>query len=613
MKNLIVIVLALCLIGVASATVNSSTVLYLPMNDSFVDYSQYGHTTTTSGATAINTTVKQFGAGSGFFNGINSNVTSPDSSDWFFQQGNVSIGMWVNRSSYKLNYVVEQFESGTKELGFLIDESTLEFYSYNTTYQRRALATVTIPKNQWTYILYVDNGTRSILYVNGTELLLTSHVHMDNYTDFAAPLEIASRNGGSFFDGDIDDLVIINGFPLDGTKVPTREFLTNPNALISQSATYGGTPLAVTFTNASLGNQQTVFNWSFTNLTYSTPTYFGSTYNPSYTFTAAGNYSILLNVTNPFGTSSNTSWVNVTEFGFKQQDIWMSQNFILILHVTDSVTGLPIPTVQAKDQLGNTYTTTNGTFIITYPYTTAIIALTATGYASKYVSYVMDADREETTTMVAESTSSTSTWYTPHQVRIAVVDQNGIKLPGMTVNATVIANTFPESSTGNWLEQLYGINPAIANDMLNGTLVMEGVTGGDGSTTFTMHSSIGYAINIRNTSTGVSQTTDLQPIDTLYTIWLQGSLVNNSYYQMGYNQSLYATANLTYVTMHMNYTDMSGLTTNLIFKVIAKVNNTEIYNTSFSGFGRNFVYTNYSVPNVRGQAYTWYYDARRVL
>lgn len=193
-------------------------------------------------------------------------------------------------------------------------------------------------------------------------------------------------------------------------------------------------------------------------------------------------------------------------------------------------------------------------------------------------------------------------------------DGNNAPVVGTAVCATAISSTFPSGSDISWLTDMYGINPDMANEMLNGTLIMSGTTQSDGSTVFTMHSSIGYDIDVTNPANGVVQSVNVTPIDNYYVIHLVGSAVNNTYMQMGYNTTLNVTEpNTSYVTMHVFYQDMSGMTSLAEMYVVDRSNNTVINYQSTVPVGSNWVWMNYTVPNVRGQRYSWYYNGVRTI
>lgn len=314
-------------------------------------------------------------------------------------------------------------------------------------------------------------------------------------------------------------------------------------------------------------------------------------------------------------TTRTGGWVNTTlTNSTNTQDIVMAGAYNLVITVTATDTGLVIPGVNVTDSNNQVVVTDAiGVATLTEPFSTVAGTLVATGYVSRSWSIVVDNDTSVTYQMTpATAAPVQNTWYTPHQVRFAVVDNRDNKLVGVTVNATAIGSTFPTDSTADWLTQMYGINPDAANDMLNGTLIMHGTTGGDGSTTFTMHSSIGYSMQVYNPANGVIHTTSVNPIDSLYTIRIAGTTINNTFVDMGMNTSLFITEpNTTHVTMNLRYQDNSSKTTLLDFFVVAQINNTIINHQVFTGFGNSQVLANYTVRNTKPNAYSWYYNAVR--
>jgi len=66
------------------------------------------------------------------------------------------------------------------------------------------------------------------------------------------------------------------------------------------------------------------------------------------------------------------------------------------------------------------------------------------------------------------------------------------------------------------------------------------------------------------------------------------------------------------VTFNMIYYDSSGLTTNLKFNVSCWDNQTTMYYYDFGDVGsRGVSDSNYTVPNVRGQEWRFWYNATR--
>jgi len=193
-------------------------------------------------------------------------------------------------------------------------------------------------------------------------------------------------------------------------------------------------------------------------------------------------------------------------------------------------------------------------------------------------------------------------------------DVYGTRLVGATINITPLTNTFPIDGSADWLVNMYGINAAAANDMLNGTLIMSGVSAGDGSATFTMLSSIGYNINIKNDTTGINHNVKLYPIENDYNINVAlYSFDTSTAILMNATELTYTAPNTTYGTFGLTYQDISALTTSVNFSVICRGNNTLMYTTTLSGFGADVAYANYTIKAVRGEQYIWRYNATRVV
>ena len=387
----------------------------------------------------------------------------------------------------------------------------------------------------------------------------------------------------------------------------------------TRNVTEGPAPLTVIFNQTcafpTKGNA-TWFNWSFGDNTWGN-TSVAAEANRTHTYSANGNYTPYL-IASDRGYLPNTSaslYVNASAYGWTQQDIWMTGQYVLNLTITDATTGLVIPSVQAIDHLGVTHTTSTGTFTLTYSYSTVVLALSSTGYASKYVSYVMDDDRTETATMTAETETSTSTWYTPHQVRFVILNSYGAPVPSLTVNAVADGNTLPSDDD---LRNMYGINPIAANEMLNETLIMTGPTGTDGAIVFTMHGSIGYNISMTNPVSGDLFAIYLMPLDNQYNIWMNtgtllGTNPEDSVYLALQNTTLwFAEPNASYIRLGVNYTDISGKTSNVYWYIKCQNNGTVVYSKDLGNPGTSKVWDYRDIVNQRGYTWVWNYTATRL-
>jgi hypothetical protein len=150
--------------------------------------------------------------------------------------------------------------------------------------------------------------------------------------------------------------------------------------------------------------------------------------------------------------------------------------------------------------------------------------------------------------------------------------------------------------------------------MMNGTLLMNGVTGDDGATAFTVLSSIRYQAKVTDPIDGKVYTTTINPAMDPYTIWIGTSAiaVTNTSYSTTNNTALYTTQpNASYVTLNLRYQDTSGSTSDVIFYVVSANNMTTIYSVDLGNPGVNAVYANHTHKNTRGNGYYYYYNATR--
>ena len=223
---------------------------------------------------------------------------------------------------------------------------------------------------------------------------------------------------------------------------------------------------------------------------------------------------------------------------------------------------------------------------------------------------------------VAISQVQQTTWYTPKQIGITAVyrDPAGIRIPNTTLTVTAIGSSIPATattSTGESLQALYGINPTAANLMLNNTLIMSGTTGGDGSVAFIVVATISYSVAVTDPATGLIWTTTLFPSDPtgLYTVWVgelpYASLGNTTLTHMNATRIYYTQPDIGNVTFHIDYQDISGYTTNVLFEVIDAGNMTTVYSANLGAPGTGVLQANYTLPNKMGYTYYWGYNATR--
>jgi len=215
-----------------------------------------------------------------------------------------------------------------------------------------------------------------------------------------------------------------------------------------------------------------------------------------------------------------------------------------------------------------------------------------------------------------------TTFYTPKQIGITAMYRNpaGVRIINATIALTAIASTLPNTAgldQEQSLQYIFGINPMATNAMLNGTLIMSGNTGGDGSVAFSVVSSIGYLVEVTDPQTGVVWESTLYPSDPagLYTIWVGESpfdaQANASINTMNATRMYLSEPDIGNVTMNLIFQDISGGTTNVLFEVYSANNMSLLSRTDLGNPGTGILTANYTVPNVRGNGYYYGYNATR--
>jgi PKD repeat protein len=408
-------------------------------------------------------------------------------------------------------------------------------------------------------------------------------------------------------------------------------FATLPGAPVASftvSNTSGMDPLLVNFTDTSTSTP-TTWLWNYSQLGGSGPVTFSTSQNPQYSFITArtggmavANYSISLYVANSNSSSqsSQITWINVTWLGGPVASFYGTPTTgspgVLVYFTDMSTKGEPG---------GLTYNWSFGDAYSTTPYSTTQGNVSHVyGVAGTYDVNLTLVNNNGTSSMLKSqyiivSTSQSQTQqvqYTPKQTTFRVLDKNDNPIIGAQVNATFNQSTLPSTAI-TWLVSNYGMNTEAANEAMNGTLIMSGITDSTGAITYTMQSSFGYDVNV------IYQ-------GTLYHFMVSG---RDNYYLLRISSGAYTSPEDTYnsyanttnstltfsepdvnnITMGIDYYDASGLTDNLIFTIKLLSNNTVMYTTSQPIAGATRVIINQTYPNIRGQQWQWYYDAHRTV
>lgn len=209
---------------------DSYTKLLAHMNSDFSD-SATSKTPTYSGAT-INTSIKKFGAGSGYFNG-GSYLSYPDSEDFNFGTGDFTIDWW----EYPTASSVRWGTSNTNYSGVYVNSSTVSMSSSGSSFDvasGKALGTQVL--NEWHHYAIVRNGNTFYTFKDGVQAdTWTSSSAIRNET---TPLSIGRGMWGGisyYYTGYYDEFRISKGTARwtggsNGTQYftpPTTEYSTS--------------------------------------------------------------------------------------------------------------------------------------------------------------------------------------------------------------------------------------------------------------------------------------------------------------------------------------------------------------------------------------------------
>ena len=396
------------------------------------------------------------------------------------------------------------------------------------------------------------------------------------------------------------------------TPITSVDFTVAPHQYVND----GG---SLTFAGTVTGGTATSYKWDFVGGTGSNAT----TVNPTYAFTPSGNRTVNFTAYNAISSASvrKVDYIQVIGIGVPYANYYAQPTTgtpgALVSFIDESLKGTSTGLVynwSFGDSLsGQPFSTIQGNVQHVY------------AYAGVYDTNLSITNANGTSYMFKQqyitiSTSQANTWYTPHQVTLKIVDSNGKSLKNVAVNATVYESSLPGGITGavNSLISNYGISQSAAEEMVDTAIHLSGTTGEDGRIVFTMMGSLKYNIVITD-SGGVGYARSLYPLDTYYTIYTTGysilapnNAVNN--YNAIANATLtFTEPNTSFMTMGVDYRDMSGNTDYLMLTVKNVVNGTIIYSYNTTVTGTQQIVVNKTVLNVRGEQYRWWYDAHRTV
>lgn len=418
--------------------------------------------------------------------------------------------------------------------------------------------------------------------------------------NFSVSLNVTNSTGSN---------VVSHTIRVNASTVMIPDFVANTTSAFA--------PAAIAFTDLTSGTP-TTWNWTFGDGNTSTQQ------NPVHVYGFTGMFTVQLNVTNITSSESvtKTNYINISQAftGYTQHDFLISHLYPVTVYVRDINTNNLITSAIVVDQTGFALPGSGtGAFAWSYPYGLVSFTANATGYTTlTRQEAILDVT---TVTMLLTPLSSPTpvqnTWWTPHTVQVVVMDtayQN--RLTNVYVNASFNESAMPET----WVEQLYGIQQTVGLQMTNPILYLQGYTGDDGTLTTTMLGSLKYDIYLTAPQYGLNRYfVQAYPSDSMLNIYVptntsQLPIAGNSSYAQTSGTRVYVTEpNISYVTMNIDYQDLSGLTQMVNETWMFSNNGTIVQFISIPNPGTSLIPNNYTVQNIRGVQYWWGYNATRAL
>ena len=228
----------------------------------FIDNSPSPKTVTSNNGVAISTAQSKFGGTSGFFDGTDDYLTSPQNAAFNFGTGDFTVEGWYYftaiGSSQALVALGTGAYGGTTYTGWVIryDVGTLMFYRYDGTETPYTFST-TLVVNTWYHIACARNGTNLRMFVNGLQIGTTATSSTSYNNVNSDPLQIGKQYTGagtSYFNGYIDELRITKGVARYTSNFATQSIEFSNNASVTQLQTkYVGLVGGLNDTNVDYG------------------------------------------------------------------------------------------------------------------------------------------------------------------------------------------------------------------------------------------------------------------------------------------------------------------------------------------------------------------------
>jgi hypothetical protein len=221
----------------------------LSASTTITDSSNSAHTVTANGDAKLNPGGGYFGSSSALFDGNGDYITTADSADWYFGNGDFTIDAWVRFNeigtapTVKYSTILGQVDvSATNYVSWWLtlhfdgtSTYTIDFF-YSTDginlASHLASGSVSVTSGTWYHVAVVRNGSNIMLFWNGNQIGTTYNAGTDTLYNTSAPLTIGSIEPSQPLvnqyplNGSLDEIRIIKGTAIwtSNFSVPTTSY-----------------------------------------------------------------------------------------------------------------------------------------------------------------------------------------------------------------------------------------------------------------------------------------------------------------------------------------------------------------------------------------------------
>jgi hypothetical protein len=250
---------------VAAVDANWSNVTLLLSGDTLTDSSNNRATITASGNARITATVRKYGEGSIYFDGVGDYLISPSNTLFQLGTGDFTIEMWVNQRTSK-DCVYFEIRDDVAGANCIVVGCGVANYVYAWSANTYIITSSTaITLNTWNHVACVRKGSTLTLYLNGAAVgtaTFTTNVSVTNVT-IAAPIDHRDTTGSWQFNGYLDDLRITKGVArYTSTFTPPTTALPTSSMSITGDANWSSVSLLLDGETTTLGDS----SWSSVSL-----------------------------------------------------------------------------------------------------------------------------------------------------------------------------------------------------------------------------------------------------------------------------------------------------------------------------------------------------------